>query len=356
MRALAVNRNSPLPLYRQIKQALLAEIEQEHLGPGDRVPPEIELSKALGVSQITVIQALRELVKEGYLSRHRGRGTFVAGTVRQTVSVAMSDVSALTHQFFSQFMLGVEQEVQRSGAALQVFMTHGRSLQGAGPRALPSAGDRAGLIVCPAIPQDEVRHLTESGVLFVMVSTEYRDIKPPTVLSDDWSVGRRFGQYLVRKDCRRIGAILGLRRESGDPRTHLADRVLEGMRQAMGTDFGRVQERCIRRTDYTAETAQALMADLLAMREPPDGMVLFGDNAIRGAIEALRARGLPPGKPIVLVGYRDAPDKGAFPIPTLGHPVLEMGRRSVRLLNRIVRGERTGNPRVVVKPILDSLR
>ena len=71
-------RNSPLPLYHQLKQVLLAQMESGALAPGDLVPGEQELQDTYGLSRTTVRQALRELEIEGRITRHRGRGTFVS--------------------------------------------------------------------------------------------------------------------------------------------------------------------------------------------------------------------------------------------------------------------------------------
>src|ERR1043165_10185140 len=50
----------------------------ERLKVGDAIPSERQLSADLGVSRLTVRAALDELVREGYLVRRRGAGTFVA--------------------------------------------------------------------------------------------------------------------------------------------------------------------------------------------------------------------------------------------------------------------------------------
>jgi GntR family transcriptional regulator len=48
------------------------------LGIGDAIPSERQLSANLGVSRLTVRAALDDLVREGYLVRRRGSGTFVS--------------------------------------------------------------------------------------------------------------------------------------------------------------------------------------------------------------------------------------------------------------------------------------
>ncbi|GAB3444868.1 GntR family transcriptional regulator [Streptomonospora sediminis] len=67
-----------MPFYHQLKQLLLAEIEREGLGPGDRIPGDHELCLAYDVSRTVVRQALAELEYAGVVERVKGRGTFVA--------------------------------------------------------------------------------------------------------------------------------------------------------------------------------------------------------------------------------------------------------------------------------------
>ena len=50
----------------------------EQLGVGEAIPSERQLSSDLGVSRLTVRAALDDLVREGYLVRRRGSGTFVS--------------------------------------------------------------------------------------------------------------------------------------------------------------------------------------------------------------------------------------------------------------------------------------
>ncbi|MGO1074033.1 GntR family transcriptional regulator [Inquilinus sp. CA228] len=73
-----LRRDDPQPLYRQIKQRLRGQIERGELGTDAKLASERALEKQYGVSRITVRQAVRELVQEGWLHSHPGRGFFVA--------------------------------------------------------------------------------------------------------------------------------------------------------------------------------------------------------------------------------------------------------------------------------------
>jgi len=61
---------------RETRERVLELIEA--LGVGDAIPSERQLGLDLSVSRLTVRAALDELVREGYLVRRRGAGTFVA--------------------------------------------------------------------------------------------------------------------------------------------------------------------------------------------------------------------------------------------------------------------------------------
>ncbi len=73
-----LDKNTPIPLYYQLKEIIREKIEIGELKPGDLVPSERELSELHQISRPTVRQALKELVNEGLLHREKGRGTFVA--------------------------------------------------------------------------------------------------------------------------------------------------------------------------------------------------------------------------------------------------------------------------------------
>ena len=67
------------PLHVAIAEQLAAAIASGRLAAGERLPPERRLAESLGVSRMTVRQALGELERDGLLRRVVGRtgGTFV---------------------------------------------------------------------------------------------------------------------------------------------------------------------------------------------------------------------------------------------------------------------------------------
>ena len=68
---------SKRPLYEEIKETLIARLASDQWRPGELLPSELKLAETFEVSQGTVRRALDELVAQGLLARHQGRGTAV---------------------------------------------------------------------------------------------------------------------------------------------------------------------------------------------------------------------------------------------------------------------------------------
>jgi DNA-binding FadR family transcriptional regulator len=68
--------------FEETVERLLTVIKLGMIAPGDRFPAERELAAQLGISRLTLREALAELQKAGYVSSRRGRlgGTFVTYT------------------------------------------------------------------------------------------------------------------------------------------------------------------------------------------------------------------------------------------------------------------------------------
>ncbi|MBN1979748.1 MAG: extracellular solute-binding protein, partial [Anaerolineae bacterium] len=72
-----IDRNSPIPIYHQLKTLICETISTGAWRSGDRIPTEHELCQLYNISRSPVRQALSELAHEGILTRRPGLGTFV---------------------------------------------------------------------------------------------------------------------------------------------------------------------------------------------------------------------------------------------------------------------------------------
>jgi GntR family transcriptional regulator len=72
-----LDRDSAVPLYRQIAEYLAGEILSGRLAPGASLGSEAELQQQFSVSRITLRQAIGLLVEQDLVVRKQGKGTYV---------------------------------------------------------------------------------------------------------------------------------------------------------------------------------------------------------------------------------------------------------------------------------------
>jgi GntR family transcriptional regulator len=153
-----LHRDSPVPVWAQIEEALAARIVGGALRVGDRLPAERELAEQLDVSRGTIRQALDALAARGLVERGVGRGTFVAAG---KVEVRLSDAAGFTEQ------------MARAG-----LVAHARVLRaGVVPASAQAA---AALELGAGDPALRVERLRLAGRL-------------PVTLEDSWIPSERFG-------------------------------------------------------------------------------------------------------------------------------------------------------------------
>jgi phosphonate metabolism transcriptional regulator PhnF len=68
---------SDAPIWKQIYDHIIGQVESGALAPGQQLPGETHLAAALNVTRITLRRALQQLQNEGHLTARKGVGIFV---------------------------------------------------------------------------------------------------------------------------------------------------------------------------------------------------------------------------------------------------------------------------------------
>ena len=89
---------SQIPLYYQLAHILEKFIREAKLMQDDQFPSEEAVGSCFGVSRPTVNKAIQELLAQGWVSRIRGRGTFVKEDPRIQLKL-LSDTMSPAEQF-----------------------------------------------------------------------------------------------------------------------------------------------------------------------------------------------------------------------------------------------------------------
>lgn len=74
---LTINQDSPVAVYRQIAEHVLAGVASGRINPGDTLPSVREMVQSTGVNPNTVIKGYHDLVMVGALKAYRGTGYMV---------------------------------------------------------------------------------------------------------------------------------------------------------------------------------------------------------------------------------------------------------------------------------------
>ncbi len=107
----SVDRESQQKLYVQLYSIIKGKIEKNDWSVGTLIPSEDELCKIFNVSKATVRLAVSELVRNGYLRRQQGKGTFVTFSL---VHPGMTVKTWLTEEVFGE-NLNVSRDVLAKG-------------------------------------------------------------------------------------------------------------------------------------------------------------------------------------------------------------------------------------------------
>jgi GntR family transcriptional regulator of arabinose operon len=115
-----IDKNSTFPLYMQLKNIIIERINSGELKRGSPISTEHELCSTYGISRFPVRQAMEVLVKEGYLTRTRGRGTFVSEELPETVDAGRKKmlgfiIGGFTEGFGGQILKGYEKQARKRG-------------------------------------------------------------------------------------------------------------------------------------------------------------------------------------------------------------------------------------------------
>lgn len=73
-----ISNSSSIPIYEQIKNAIISQIMSGELKEDENIPSIRSLAQDIRISVMTIKKAYDELEQEGYIITRQGKGSFVA--------------------------------------------------------------------------------------------------------------------------------------------------------------------------------------------------------------------------------------------------------------------------------------
>ena len=218
-------RENGKPLYEQVRAWLLQQVTSGRWPVHHMLPPEVTLAANLGVSRVTLRQAMRDLVQHGVFTKISGRGTFVAiqpeahlPLLKPVRPSGKADLSQLVGvvvpytnlPFTSTLVAHLEHELYERG--YRMLLTNSQeslSLQSQHLRQLVQLGVAGIILYSGAFLHDETVHFVQKKhVPLVLLDRYYPAIPTAVVTSDHWQGAYTMTEHLLSLGHRRIGFVL----------------------------------------------------------------------------------------------------------------------------------------------------
>lgn len=188
----AAIREAAQPRYRQVYAALRHQLEEQHLRPEARIPPDRELVARFQVSRLTIAKAVSRLVAEGYLERRPGSGTYVTDWARRRADATSLHVALLVpyahDDFVTSLIKAVSGALYQHDVTLQFFDSNGEPEKEAQYLRRLLEQPAEGLIAFPISLQhnrDLYCAYQETGRPLVFLDRYYPDFDADRVVSDN---------------------------------------------------------------------------------------------------------------------------------------------------------------------------
>lgn len=217
MKRTRIKRAPGIPKHEALRAILLREIRSGQWSSGTRLPSEQELIAFYGVSNTTVRHCLSDLVREGYLVRHRRRGTFVteladSKTAAKYALLCSSLAVGFHAPFFLNLVASMEEQITKSNGSMGLLSSRDieRSNQpGQAAADLARQHGYDGIFVASPLPEEWVRVLIEQGPPVVLLQIDYPNLTVPRIMIDETKMLRLALDHLVQLGHRSVAVLFG---------------------------------------------------------------------------------------------------------------------------------------------------
>ncbi len=339
----------PAYKYHELKQELVRHIRTGRYRRGDMLESEAVLQRRFNLSRNTVRQALAELENEGFVSRHRGKGTIVSDIGpggSKKIALVLYNISLMLHPVTAGLIRGINEVLVRENYTLDI-LAGDRDL--CGERFSSLLRTYAGLLV-GAAEMDEalLQKFLNSPIPCIFLKNHRPDYRDRVWRIDFAAAGRMAAEHLISGGADDLGVIY-----SG-ARLGITQDFLEGVRSAClenGVKLRAVNALC---TDGLAtEELHKKISAILSAKPRPRGIVCFADSFARQVLECAGELGIKVPRELAVTGCNDTDAARYSPIPltSLQIPTCELGVSGAGELLRRIRGDAAGTP-VLLQPKL----
>jgi DNA-binding LacI/PurR family transcriptional regulator len=233
------------------------------------------------------------------------------------------------------FLAGLAEVAEEFSTSLLLMPLSSSDIQG-GTNAVQQAAIDAAAIFCVAGGHPALDTLRARGI--PMVSTDRGDHPDLSwVAIDEVEAAAKLGKHLARLGHRDVVVLVDNAEEAGSPPVELTlDEVgytdcelrIRGLQKEMPD----ARIRLVSGGHNAFSSGLAGAEWVIDSQDRPTAIVGLSDVQALGAMEAMRTRGLIPGRDLTVVGFDDIPQAEAAGLTTIRQPIKDKGRAVGRVL------------------------
>ena len=289
------------------------------------------------ISQATRARVLACAEKHNYKANQTAR-RLATGIAEAVAYLMPANTNALSEPFVSQLLEGLGQSLARRNWDLLVVQASTSEEEAETIAKLSRSGKVSGVVISRPYKQDSrIELLQKYKVPFIVHGRSVSHSDYAWYDVDSKAAFVDAVDHLVMLGHQRIGFI-------GAPTYyHFAQMRLDGYRLGITSNGIAFDETLIEVAELSDDAGERAGVSMLKSEKPPTAILCATDTQAIGALAAIRAQGLEPGKDVSVIGY----DGLAFgkhtnpPLTTMAQPLAHSGRQIGDMLLAIIDG---GNP------------
>ncbi len=329
MDKIKIDKNNGIPKYIQLKDLLVREIATGNFRTGDKFYTERQLIDKYQVSTATIGNTMRAMVRDGWLTRRRGGGTYIDSISPQLDSQAVQ-VPELLLEGWPREPLRVRDSVnwfirnEIQNGILNTYPGLVKIAAGHGP-----GGNKPQSVITLVPSSLQPEKLAAKGIHYIVIDVNCG--VPPAqncVTINQLSGIYELIAYLVRDlGHQHIGMI------SVNNSSHAA-RIAGFQIGLRSFDLPFREKYLVRTITGTEEDGRKAMMQLLELKPRPTAVFVDTDIKAIGAIEAVKNAGLRVPEDISIAGFDDIPgaDSISPPLTTVKVPYYRLGCEAAIML------------------------
>lgn len=201
-----LDRNSYVPLYIQLEEEILRQVQANEIKPGEKLQSESEMMKKYDIGRSTVRMALSQLVNKGYLEKTHGKGTFCKTAILSEKPLNIDVILDMSDTYFFPYYMRSISEVLTKNKC-NFIVSDSKNSSDEIYKILKNILQKgtSGVILQPSLVNDRImpeleecfKAFQNAGIPCIMIDSAYNIPDASYLMMDEYRAGQMAAQYFM---------------------------------------------------------------------------------------------------------------------------------------------------------------